>query len=228
MRRIFVLAGCAVVIASGLYAARASADKTIVIPNGFRAYQLDAVGSLELQPDWTEAARRNLHEALTRVVDTDTQLEITPYPTLTDDEQLLVDEHVALFEANAMAAMQMIAQARIDEKQARPEYSIGPGLAFLAERGLADRAIVITGSQSWSTGGRVFMMVLAAAAGAYVSGGQSGLLVGHVDLRSGDVLWMNYMTPMTGGDVREAAQTEPMLRKVTDAYPDGRLYRAKD
>ncbi|MEM9173242.1 MAG: hypothetical protein AAGA84_11105, partial [Pseudomonadota bacterium] len=137
----------------------------------------------------------------------------------------IIDEHIALFEANAAAAVEMIQFARIKAIKESPRYTVGPGLAFLAEQGIGDKAVVITGGQSWSTGGRIFMSILVGAATGYVpAGGASGLLIGHIDLRSGDIVWMNNMQPISGGDVRKADKVRGALRNVTVAYPKGRLY----
>ena len=199
-------------------------ESVVVFPNAFRSYLLESSGASELDPDDTAAARQFLDAAARASVETSEALTSRVYPTLTALEQDIVDEHVALFEANAVGALQLIQMAGLKEKAANPEYSIGPGLAFLAEQGHGDKALIFTGSKEFQSGGRLFLSAVRAAVTGYsLSPGASGLLAGIVDLRTGEIEWMYGLLPL-GPDVRKAAGADRAMYLLMKRYPDRGLY----
>lgn len=200
-----------------------SAIRVLLAPANFRMHQIDAAGSSELEPDWTRVSKANLDTALYAALETREDFVPLPFPELSEKEVEVVEEHIALYETAAVSAIQMIDFAGIKDKKKNFNYTIGPGLAFLAEKTGADAVIFLVGEQQKSTGGRVAMMVLAAAAGAATSTGGSLIIAGIVDLRTGDIRWINYMAPITGGDARDAEQTPPLIDKLVNPYPSGRL-----
>ncbi|MEL6871122.1 MAG: hypothetical protein AAFO81_15080 [Pseudomonadota bacterium] len=201
-----------------------AAEIALVLPNSFRAYLLDAAGSHELVPEWTTQARIHLHAAMVDIVERDPQFKAASMPALSDEQRAVLEEHVALFEANAQAAIEMIRVAGVAHKKHERAYSLGSGLAFLAAAGI-DKAVLVSGSQTWSTRGRVLSRVLPGALGRHIApAGASGLLIGYIDTTSGDITWMHAMHPVRGGDVRDADGAVRVLDKLVAQYPDGLIY----
>jgi hypothetical protein len=61
-------------------------------------------------------------------------------------------------------------------------------------------------------------MIVGALLGVVIPGGVSYLTAGVVDLKSGDLLWLNYEQDQ-GTDLREAKDADTLLRKVFSTYP---------
>ena len=199
-------------------------ESVLVFPNAFRVYRLDSSGAVEIEPEATEQTRRNLDLAAHVGLNISPDLERAPFPDLTDAEQAIVDEHIALFEANALAAWQMIAEGDIDEKRIYPRYTIGPGLRFLAGKTDADKAMVITGGKQFQTGGRMFWSTLTTFLSYYgFSQPASGVLIGIIDLRTGVIEWMHGLQPLKQ-DVREMTGSEEAMSAMLEAFPHGGLY----
>ena len=203
------------------------ASDFLLMPANFRMYELTAGGVSELVPEWTQRARDNLLDAVSLNAAEREGANVIQLPELDDDERAIVEEHVALFEANVYSAVQMVLGSGLDKNYDDFEFTVGPGLGFLGERYGAEKALLVSGQQSKSSGGRKAMMVFAAATGVAVISASSGVLVGEIDLASGDVTWINYAVPITSGDMRSRSDAERTVRQLMAPYPGGRLTGGK-
>jgi hypothetical protein len=144
----------------------AERTRVLLLPTDFAVLELSASGITETVPDWTKAAEASLDEAARRVLSKSANFELVALPELTADEQAALREYVALYKLTAFTASQMLNLGGAwSGKRAHFDYALGDGLDFLAKKSGADAALCIAGAEVKSSGGRVAMFILLAAAG---------------------------------------------------------------
>lgn len=214
------------IIASGLLpalflaAAAIAAEggiRVIVVPVDFEVRQVTAGGVPETLADESELACRNLDEAVGRWLTEHPAYRPVRYPDLSDDEESLVREHIALFNVAMNEAWTMIRQYR----RGPFDYTVGDGLAFVAERTGADKAIIVAGARLKSTGGRTAMKFLEFLLyGALSPLEQSFLSAGIIDLHSGRIEWAN-LENVSGEDVEVLSEACDAVDTLMAVYPGG-------
>lgn len=171
-------------------------QKLLLLPLSVDVKELSVGGVNDADPEWTDRARQHINAALVDSGPYQGKLEIVSLPQLSNAEQTVLDEHIALFDivGGAAAAHTMLGPGvpAWKHKSEHFDYTIGPGLAFLREKTGADKALVLFGEDVVSSSGRKAAFVVAAAFGVGIPMGHSFLIGGLLDLKSGDVLWLNY------------------------------------
>ncbi len=178
-----------------------SGGVTLLLPPNVEVREMSVSGLTEVVPSWTRDANANVMAQLTQAgfAGLDNQT-IIALPELTDEETAVVEEHLDLAKvvwANAHILTTMGGPAW-RHKIARFDYSIGPGLAFLADKTGADKALIILGEDMHTTTGRKTMSIALAAFGVYVPLGHTIMVANLVDLQTGDLLWVNTLVDATG------------------------------
>lgn len=222
-----LLALCSVAV---LCVSTHAADQTraVVMPVDFEMYLLTAGGTREFQPEWSETGKAYTQAAVDEA--SAALFEPVALPELTEEEQAILDEHMALFEVAIANSVTMITIAKLRHKIDNYDYTVGPGLAWLADKSGADKLVMFSAVQEKSSGGRVAMMILGAAVagatGVYVAPGigSSYGTVGIVDLKTGNIEWANYRTPVKG-DMRKEESATSTVNDLMKAFPKGRLMR---
>jgi hypothetical protein len=201
----------------------------LLLPATFTEYQ-NAVAGLEVIPDWTNAARKNLDDAALETLQTTGTLQLEPLPTLTPEESVILHDHIAIAELIVAAGVQYKNSEWHKHREAF-DRSFGEGLRFLHERTGADYALLIDGTQVRQSGGRIAMRLLgslAAAAGGIIlvptGGGGEVVNVCLLDLNHGTVAWFNSSRAIevfgsSGADLRNAEAAKAAMRKLFASYP---------
>lgn len=200
----------------------------LMLPPTFTEYQ-NAVSGLEVIPDWTNAARKNLDDAALEALQTSGSLQLEPLPALTPEESVILRDHIAVAELIVAAGLQYENGEWHKHREAF-DRSFGDGLRFLHERTGADYALLIDGTQVRQSGGRIAMRVLgtlAAAAGGIVlvplGGGGEVMNVCLLDLNHGTVAWFNSSKAIevfgSGADLRNAEAAKAAMKKLFASYP---------
>lgn len=198
----------------------------LLVPAEFEVSQMSAGGVTEPAPDMTATARANIDGTLQHLFKDHGVYRGVAMPVLSADETAVLREHVELFKLLALDTNQMLntwskAWTRGTDRKA---YTIGNGLAFLAERTGADYAVFVNGAQITQTGGSVFLQFMAAGLGYAMPGGGTFITFGIVDLHDGSVDWFDVrlgaeMFGMTGTDMRNAGTADQVLRDLFGKYP---------
>jgi hypothetical protein len=203
-----------------------SGKRIVVLPVEFTVYQ-QSVAGIEAVPDWTESAKYALGEAAMQMLRQDSRFEIVDVPEFDGATKDLLREHVELFKIIGTTATSMLQYGgkAWEGKKTNFDYSLGDGLGFLAEASGAGYAFILAGRQIAQTGGAAFMQFLAAAGGYAVSGGGTFMYAGIVDLRTGDVKWLNsrqgaQVFGMTGTDVRNPIIAFEVVMGLFSGFPE--------
>ena len=215
-------------------AVSAPQERLLVLPVRFAYFKYGAAQFVQFIPEKSEAAVRNLEGSLTRARKRAQNRQYIELPELSDEEQAILHEHADLLWLAAAGAASHLAQRTPapwrTESPWRFDYSIGKGLAFLADRAGVDRAIFVSGARAEPSGsvaiGKMLQIVLLQSflVGA---GNRKELSAIVVDLRSGDVLSAYLPERGFAGEADEVAGANTWVRALFDVIPEPPLGELK-
>ena len=198
-------------------------SRILLLPLKIEVKEMSAGGLSDVVPEWTDQAKRHLRANLLQEGESAlvANQQIVELPALSDEERASLEEHVSLAklvwaDAHVLTHFGGPAWAH---KAKHFDYGIGPGLAHLADKANADKALIIIGEDVHTTSGRKAMAIGLAALGVAVPLGHTILVGKLVDLRSGDVLWMNTWVSAGDTSLLEYADAGSALRALFDGYP---------
>jgi hypothetical protein len=182
-------------------------------------------GMFEPNADWTEIAKRNIEATLTAHQATLGNTVVTP-PDVAGDQAVLVEEYINLFDAVSQAVVnyQFFVGNRLptkkrDNKAGIFEWSLGEGVRQLPGAENADYALFIYNKDAYGSTGRKLLQIAALLGpGIAVTSGEHKGAAGLVDLRTGDLLWLNADFAM-GGDVREFDGAQKRVKQLLEGFP---------
>jgi hypothetical protein len=199
--------------------------KILVFRPDVKVGSQSAGGVVTPNAEWTANARKLLADALVAAKPGGAS-EIVFMPDLEGEEADTLANYQALFLAVADTVLQhrLFKGDRLPTKITGFEYTLGPGIARLAERVGGDYALFVTTNDAFGSTGRkmlqIFAMGVAGATGfgGGVTSGEHQGYAGLVDLKTGDLLWINADYKM-GGDVREADGAAKRVRQLLEDFP---------
>ncbi|RYY29277.1 MAG: hypothetical protein EOP62_00055 [Sphingomonadales bacterium] len=182
-------------------------------------------GMFEPNGDWTDKARSNIHISLERFQARLGNTVVAAPESYGEDAQR-VEEYMALFAAVSQAVQEYqffvgnrLPTKKRDNKNDAFDWSLGAGIASLPGAKDADYALFIYNKDAYgSTGRKILQVLMAAGPGIGVKSGDHQGYAGLVDLKTGDVLWLNADTEI-GGDVRELEGSEKRVRQLLEDFP---------
>jgi hypothetical protein len=197
--------------------------RILVLRPEVKAGAQSAGGTISPNAGWTRNARTNISNALT-AARPGGAADVVFMPDAEGDAAAVLADYRALFGAVADTVLQhrLVKGDRLPTKKTGFEYSLGPGVAKLAERTGGDYALFVSTNDAYGSTGRKLLQIAAIMAtaavgvGPTVTSGQHTGYAGLVDLKTGDLIWINADAKM-GGDVRE---TDGATRRVTQLLED--------
>lgn len=186
-----------------------------VMPMDVELFSLTAGGVMEPKADWTDQARRNLTGALTahaagKVVFQSFQGALEGPLAELGHLQDAVASSIFMYHFGAL---------KLPGKAGRLDWTLGDGVVPLREASHADYALYLFMRDSTSTGGRAATMAVMALFGVGVAGGQQLGYATLVDLRTGQVVWFNYLHRFSG-DLREPEPARKTLDALLQDFPE--------
>ncbi|TGX50227.1 hypothetical protein E5A73_17545 [Sphingomonas gei] len=190
-------------------------------------------GMFEPNGDWTEKATTNIRVSLERLQSRLGNSVVAAPEAYGDDAQRL-QEHMALFAAVSQAVIEYqffrgnrLPTKKRDNKNDVFDWSLGTGVASLPGAQDADYGLFIYNRDAYGSTGRKILQVLALLGpGIAVKSGEHAGYAGLVDLKTGDLLWLNADGAM-GGDVRDAGGSEKRVRQLLEEFPGADLKPAQ-
>jgi len=211
----------------GFELATDSGKKILVFRPAVRVGSQSTGGMFEPNAEWTERALQNLNEALAKA-----QLKlgntVVAAPEAYGDDARNVQEHMALFSAASQSIIQYqffkgnrLPTKKADNKIGAFDWSLGTGVSKLPGASDADYGLFIYSKDAFGSTGRKLLQVVALLGpGIAVSSGQHLGYAGLVDLKTGDIVWLN-ADGQIGGDVRERDGAEKRIRQLLEDFPGG-------
>ncbi|WP_326524042.1 hypothetical protein [Sphingomonas sp.] len=169
--------------------------------------------------DWTAAARQHIADALDAARPGGAQA-LKPMPELEGEDGKLLADYRALFRAvtDAVVSHKLFAGNRLPTKRAEFNWTLGPGVARLGEIGGGDYGLFLFTNDSYGSAGRKAAQVMGLLFGAYIPSGVHVGYAGLVDLKTGELVWINADVAM-GGDVREADGAIKRVGQLLEDFP---------
>ena len=178
-------------------------------------------GVFEPNADWTAQARENLGRVLAatqkrlgnEVVD-------AAEPVGAAAERLASYQSLFSVVAESVIQFQFFKGNRLPTKKRKGEFAwtLGPGVADLGRDTGADYALFLWTDDAYGSAGRKVLQVFAAMANVPVTSGVHKGYAGLVDLKTGDLVWLNADMQM-GGDVRTAEGAEKRMGQLLEDFP---------
>lgn len=196
--------------------------KILLIEPEIYVKELSVGGVAEKVDEWSLQAKNNVRSALSSQISTKHLFDKLELPQdLSQEEAASLDEHVALYDVVGFNAF-YFGRAEMDawkHKKTEFDYTLGTGLKTLAEKSGADAALFIVGEDYISSGGRKAARVFAALFGVVIPASPTFLSAALVDLKTGDILWMNYGTALDSKDLRKPEDVNKMMNDMFLHYP---------
>jgi hypothetical protein len=196
--------------------------KVLIIEPEIYVKELSVGGVAERVEDWSNTAKNNVIAVIDAQI---SQKRIFDKAVLPKDLEVeavnLLEEHVALYDLVGFNAF-YYGRGQVggwDHKKGEFDYTLGAGLKEISEKTGADAAMFVVGEDYISSGGRKAARIFAALMGVVLPASPTFLSVGLIDLKSGDLLWMNYGTALDSKDLRKPEDVKKMLDEMLQYYP---------
>lgn len=178
-------------------------------------------GMAEPNADWTEQAKANIGAALAAQQSQLGNQIITAEEPVGDDAQKLA-EYRALFTvlANSVMVYQFFPGNRLPTKKRVGvfNWSIGPEIQALPGAAGADYALFISTEDQYGSTGRKVAQLFMAMAGVGITSGVHFGYAGLIDLKTGNLVWLN-ADPQMGGDVRQPDGAQRRVSQLLAGFP---------
>ncbi len=201
-----------------------SGKTILVLRPSVKVAEQSTGGMAEPRAEWTDQARRHIDTAL---VELQRQLgnTVIAAPEAYGEDARLVAEHLALFGAVSEAVIQYqffvgnrLPTKKRDNKAGQFDWSLGSEVAKLPGADQADYALFIVTNDQYGSTGRKMLQIVGLVAGVGFTSGVHAGYAGLVDLKTGDLLWLNADGQM-GGDVREPDGAMKRVRQLLEDFP---------
>lgn len=178
-------------------------------------------GMNEPNADWTAEARTNLAQAL-KAAQNSLGNVVVDYEEGTSGEGAAVSQYESLFGtvADSVIEFQFFPGNRLPTKKRANtfDWGFGPGIADITSLKNADYALFINTYDSYGSAGRKALQIFGALAGVSVTSGVHWGHAGLVDIKTGELVWLNADRQM-GGDVRTADGAARRVSQLLEGFP---------
>jgi hypothetical protein len=178
-------------------------------------------GLYEPNADWTDQAKQNINLALTAAQGhLGNKVVVADEPVGPAAEQLA--EYRALFStvARAVITYQFFPGNRLPTKKRKGQfdYTLGPGVKDIPGAADADYILFLNTEDQYGSTGRKALQLFSAMVGVGVTSGVHSGFAGLVEVKTGDLVWLNADLQM-GGDVRSAEGADKRVAQLLEDFP---------
>lgn len=197
------------------------AAKILVFRPRIRVGAQSTAGMFEPNADWTAEARDNLGTALTTAQSQLGNEVVTAVePVGPAAERLAAYQSLFSVMAGSVIEYQFFKGNRLPTKKRKGEFdwTMGPGVAELGQGTGCDYALFVWTDDMYGSTGRKVLQVFAAMARVGITSGSHKGYAGLVDLRTGNLVWLNADGQM-GGDVRTPDGAAKRMGQLLEEFP---------
>jgi hypothetical protein len=178
-------------------------------------------GVFEPNADWTAGARDLIGKAL-KANQNDLGNVVVDYDEGLSGDGPVATQYSNLFGtvADSVIEYQFFPGNRLPTKKRKDtfEWGVGTGLTGLKSLEGADYALFINTYDAYGSAGRKMLQIFGAMAGVSVTSGVHWGHAGLVDLKTGELVWLNADRQM-GGDVRTEEGAVKRVRQLLEGFP---------
>lgn len=203
-----------------------NSGKTILVFRPAVSVGAQSTGGLfEPRADWTETAKKNIDTSLV-AFQSKLGNKVVFAPEGYGESGQLIDEYTKLFAAVSQSVItyqffpgNRLPTKKRDNKAGVFDWSLGQDIAKLPGAADADYALFIYNKDAYGSTGRKLLQIAAALGpGLSVKSGEHAGYAGLVDLKTGDLVWLNADGAM-GGDVRTADGAVKRMGQLLEDFP---------
>jgi hypothetical protein len=189
--------------------------RIVMMPPDVVLAELTAGGVTEPRADWTKSAQDSVIASLGGAL-AQKGIDVVQADALTDPHDVQIEKlHNAV---GGQILLHGFGLAKLPTKGTALDWTLGPGARTLRDKYKADYAMFVFVRDSYSTAGRRAVQLFAAMLGATVQGGLQVAFVSVVDLRTGNVVWFNFLVDQYG-DLRDAKGTANFTAAILKGNP---------
>jgi hypothetical protein len=182
-------------------------------------------GLFEPNAEWTNEAKKNIEQALAEL-QASLGNQVLEAPEAYGEDAQNLQEHMALFAAvsDSVIKYQFFVGNRLptkkrDNKEDVFEWSLGSGVGSLPGASDADYGLFIYNKDAYGSTGRKLLQIAAMfGPGIAIQSGEHKGYAGLIDLKTGDLLWLNADGAM-GGDVRKSDGAQKRVGQLLEEFP---------
>jgi hypothetical protein len=178
-------------------------------------------GMFEPNGDWTAEAREHIAKAL-KDAQGNLGNVVMEYDEGASGEGQIAADYANLFGslADSVIEYQFFPGNRLPTKKRKDEFDwgVGPGLTELQSMNGADYALFINTYDSFASSGRKALKIVGLLAGVSVPTGMHWGHAGLVNLKTGELVWLNADRQM-GGDVRTSDGAMKRVAQLLEGFP---------
>ena len=195
--------------------------RIVIMPVDVELSELSAAGLPVPKADWTETAHGHVVKALTaamaeRAATIVNDASGTRTGALDRDQLQLVKLHGAV--GRSILIHQFQSPTKLPTKSDGFDWTLGSDARLLKEAYGADFALFIHMRDSYSSSGRVAVIIFAALLGVSVQGGVQVGFASLVDLDTGQIVWFNRLARTTG-DLRSEKPASESIDVLLKDFP---------
>ena len=193
----------------------------LLMPSDIELSVLNAGGMTEPHAEWTAKAEKYVTSSIKNYLRKNkAQLIESKFKlgdlSLNQDAVQLVKLHEVV--GKSILLHKYFPGMQLPNKGEKFEWTLGPSVKILRDRYKADYALFVFMRDSYVSAGRVAVMVVAAAFGVGIHGGQQVGLASLVDLTSGQVVWFNLLA-RGRGDLRDSDPANETVETLLNSFP---------
>jgi len=202
---------------------RKNTERILLMPMDIELSELTAGGVLEPNAAWTADANRFAHDAISEKIASQSRVQVVDLNIVAEqldvEERNLQTQLIKLHEAVGQTILlhKYITPFKLPNKRGL-DWTLGEKAGFLKKKFDADYALFIYLRDSYASAGRVGVIIVAAALGVGVSGGQQVGFASLVDLNTGQVVWFNRLM-RTVGDLRNREDAASSIDELLVDFP---------
>ena len=192
-----------------------------------RVHEISTGGVVEKVDEWSNKASDEAAKSLEALAQSTKMFELVPPSKLSDAQRATLEQYGALYVlvAGSASLAQRSPFPAWKDRAADFDYTLGPGLAGVADKERLDAVVFVVGTDHISSAGRKAAMVVGVLAAAFtgvmiVPNSVPGFLTaGVVDMHTGDVLWFSTETSGGSDDLRDPAVVKTAIDDLFKTYP---------
>jgi hypothetical protein len=176
-------------------------------------------GLFQTNAEWNMVARKELARAL-QSAHRARGLEAVMHAADSDQDSAILADYRALFRVVVRSAIRhkLFGSEPLPGKAGKFDWSLGNGVSQIAPEAKADYGLFLFSHDGFESPGRKAVQLVASLRGARDAGGAHLGYAALVDLKNGDLLWLN-VDLKTTGDVRTADGAAQRVEQLLAGFP---------
>lgn len=196
-------------------------SKMVLMPLDMELYEISVGGVPELKAEWTENGKKNVNKAVHGFLGSSKNISLMQYESSINE----TEDQAQLFRLFGVVGEAIFlhyhSPANTLPSKKEFKWSLGDTPDVVRDEYGADYALFIRMSDQFSSGGRVALGVITAI--VFGVAPAAGIQTGYaylVDLKTGEVVWFNFLRSESFGDVREQESAKKAITFLLSEFPE--------